>query len=62
MISEWRCDVCKEVRPDGCISVRKSDISLEHGLPKGSFQQNVNYCNDNPDCVEKSKTHKMFKK
>lgn len=48
--SEWRCEVCRVIRPRAKISVQKHSLDL--GVP-GSYD--MYYCNDNPDCVEKSK-------
>ena len=61
MITEWTCQICKAKRPDAFIDVYKTDISEESGLPKGTMQQNVKYCNDNSDCIEKAKTYKYVK-
>ena len=49
----WKCHVCGEIRPDDKISVRQHPLVVK-GLVMGN--QNVRYCNDNPDCIEKSKT------
>jgi hypothetical protein len=59
----WSCHICKVVRPDAKISVR-STTKLIGDNPKEAFemQTNVRYCNDNPTCIEKSKTHTFFKK
>jgi hypothetical protein len=56
----WTCHICKRERPDAMISVFKTDISAEIGLSGGSvLEQNVRYCNDNPDCTEKAKTFRF---
>lgn len=62
MITEWTCHVCGEKRPDAQISVFKSDISAEHGLPPRTMQQNVRYCNDKETCKEGAKTFRFVKK
>ena len=45
----WTCHVCKEERPDACISVFKTIITLKGGV---TMQQNVRYCNDRKACIE----------
>lgn len=61
MFTEWTCHICGKSRPDASISVHKTDMSAEHNLPPGTMQQNVRYCNDNPDCIEKAKTFQFTK-
>ena len=58
----WKCHVCGEERPDRFISVFKTDISKQHGLPEGTMIQNVRYCNDRINCIEKAKNFSFFKK
>ena len=58
----WPCHICKERRPDDKISVFKTDTSEEYGVPKGTMSQNVRYCNDKEDCIEKAKTYRHHKK
>ena len=53
---EWSCHICKEVRPDEFISVAVHDNSKVLGVPEGTVQSNVRYCNDNKDCEEKAKS------
>jgi len=57
----WKCHICGEERPDDRISVRTIDRSAEMGLPPGTFQENIRYCNDNAECVERSKTFRFLK-
>ena len=57
----WSCHICQAERPDAAISVLKTDISKQHGLPEGTMGQNVRYCNDNEDCIEKAKTFSFIK-
>jgi hypothetical protein len=47
----WRCDICRQVRPDAQISVHKVDITPEK-FPPGSMIRNVKYCNDKPACKQ----------
>lgn len=56
----WKCNICGRERPDNFISVRRVDISEELAMPPETMQQTIRYCNDNEDCIEKSKTHKLF--
>lgn len=58
----WTCHICKKERPDAKISVKSVDVSVEHELPKGTMQENIRYCNDNPDCIEKVKHFKLLKR
>ncbi len=57
----WTCHICDAMRPDASISVRKTDISGQHNLPPGTMFQNVRYCNDDPECAERSKTYNFVK-
>jgi hypothetical protein len=52
----WACHVCGRKRPDSLISVCKKDLSANYGLPANTITNNVRFCNDNPDCIEKAKT------
>ena len=45
----WRCDICRDTRPDDKISVHKVDITPQ-GFPPGTVIRNVKYCNDRPAC------------
>jgi len=54
----WTCHICGEERPDNKISVFTSPLIMR-GIRMG--EQNVRYCNDNPDCIEKSKTFSFIK-
>jgi hypothetical protein len=51
----WKCEACKEIRPDARISVYAVDISDIWGLAKGAGMRNINHCNDRPDCIVKAK-------
>lgn len=53
---KWTCHVCGSERPDNRISVFKRDISLSHGLPVGTVQMNIRYCNDRMDCFKGTET------
>lgn len=57
----WICHICGKDRPDNKIEVRSIDVSDQYKLPKGTMKNNVRYCNDNPDCIEKSKTFRFGK-
>ena len=58
----WKCHICGDTRPDDKISVLKTDISAEQGLPPGVMWNNVRYCNDRPKCATKAKTFRFFEK
>lgn len=48
----WRCQACKEMRPDDKISV------LTYPLKDlKNAEVNYKYCNDKPECLEKA--HKV---
>jgi len=51
----WTCHLCGQTRPNDRISVRKRPL-LFRGV---ELVQNVRYCNDNPDCIDRSKTHDL---
>lgn len=57
----WTCHICGDERPDAKISVHKRDTSAEYGLPEGTTQENVRYCNDRPACVEGAQTYRHHK-
>jgi len=50
-MDEWTCHVCGKTRPDDKISVYSQTLMLENV----KIQQNVRYCNDNPECIEGAK-------
>ena len=52
----WTCHICKKTRPDVNISVLVKPLILG-GQEMG--QQNIRYCNDNPDCIEGVKTYSL---
>lgn len=56
MILTWTCHICKKERPDPAISVRNNMV-MKYGI---TMQENVRYCNDDPDCVRKSRTFSHF--
>ncbi len=53
----WKCHICGKDKPDGKISVRTTPMIIG-GRKMGD--QDIRYCNDNNDCIEKSKTFKFF--
>lgn len=55
----WTCMICGNRRPDAKISVWKTDLSEQYGLPPGHVTQNVRYCNDREACV-KAAPHKKL--
>ncbi len=53
---EFRCEVCKQLRPQQMISVDKRDLSRLQHLPPGTMTRNVNYCNDRGSCIKRVKS------
>lgn len=49
----WTCHICGKERPDDKISVLSKPLLL-NGRVCG--QQNIRYCNDNPECFKKAQT------
>lgn len=58
----WTCHICHEERPDAAIGVRATDVSEEHGLPKGTMLQNVRYCVDRPACAAAAPSFRFTRK
>lgn len=54
----WTCHICKRERPDASISVHKRDSSTDWGLPPGTMQENIRYCNDIPNCAERARDYR----
>ncbi len=52
----WTCHVCGDTRPDAKVSVFSRDISKRMGLPEGTAQENIRYCNDRDSCIKGAKT------
>lgn len=57
---KWKCHICGKERDDSEIAVRVVDASERVGLPRGTVIENIRFCNDNPDCIEKSKTKQFI--
>lgn len=53
--TNWKCDVCGQERDFNRLGVRNIDRSSQMGLEADSFTEQIKFCNDNPDCIEKSK-------
>lgn len=53
----WTCHICKQERLDEKISVLIKSIIM-NGQVCG--EQNIRYCNDNPECFEKAQTFELF--
>lgn len=49
----WKCHICGSERPDAGISV------LTKTIPYGT--QNIRYCNDRTECIEKVVRFSFFK-
>ncbi|MFA6971808.1 MAG: hypothetical protein WC208_10455 [Gallionella sp.] len=54
----WACHICKKVRPDDKISVYVKPLMV-NGKQLG--EQNVRYCNDNPECLKGAKEFSFLK-
>lgn len=54
----WSCHICGRERPDAKISVLTKPLII-----KGQIvgEQNIRYCNDNPDCIDKAKSFSFVK-
>lgn len=48
----WTCHICGEERPDEYISVKSKSLNI----PGVDAEQNIRYCNDNPECAEGAET------
>ena len=48
MITEWKCNVCGEKRPDAQIAVHKMVVNF--GGTPGTV--NIKYCRDRIECVK----------
>lgn len=54
---KWTCHICGRERPDDKISVLTKPLIMG-GKVVG--EQNIRYCNDSPECVEKAKEFSHF--
>ena len=54
----WSCHICGKKRPDAKISVFPKSLVIS-GQVLG--QQNVRYCNDNPECQKKARNYEFVK-
>ncbi len=57
-VSDWRCHICDEVRPDEKISVLTKPIKILQ--PMVEANENIRYCNDKESCIEGVKTFSFF--
>jgi hypothetical protein len=55
----WTCHVCKRLRSDADISVRKFVVASEDG--QVTVAVNVRYCNDTPACYEGTTDVEFFR-
>lgn len=55
----WTCHVCGDERPDDKISVLTKPLVI-NGQEVPGGQQNIRYCNDRPECIEKVKDFNFF--
>ena len=54
----WTCHICGKERPDALISVCTKPLVID-GQVFGD--QNVRYCNDNPECHKKAQDFEFVK-
>ena len=54
----WKCHICGKERTDEKISVFIKPLIMK-GQVLG--EQNIRYCNDNPDCSEKAQEFSFIK-
>ena len=54
----WTCHICKKERPDAKISVHTTPLII-NGRVMGD--QNIRYCNDNPECQKKAQDYEFVK-
>lgn len=55
----WKCHICGRIRSDDKISVFTKPL-IANGMNLGD--QNIRYCNDNEECIEKVKVFSFIKK
>lgn len=53
----WTCHICQARRPDDKISVLSKPLVI-NGQALGT--QNIRYCNDNPECIQKAQGFDLF--
>lgn len=58
IIDTWKCQICGEERPDDKISVMSKPLVID-GQVLGI--QNIKYCNDRQNCIEKAGSYSYFK-
>lgn len=60
-MDKWICHICGKERDASDIAVRVTDASARLNLPHGTILENIRFCSDNPECIEKSKTKQFIK-
>lgn len=58
----WKCHICGRIRPDNCISVYKRDVGYQYNLPPDTIHEHIRYCNDNEECIKRSKNFTFLRK
>ena len=53
----WTCHICKKVRPDLSISVLTKPLKIGSVVA----QQNIRYCNDDPECYRGAQEFSFYK-
>ena len=56
---EWKCQICKDKRPDMNISVFVKPLIVQG---KEIGKQNIKYCNDRPACREAAPTYDYMRR
>ena len=51
------CHLCRELRPEACLSLYKKTEIDDLGC---TWEQNIRYCNDKEECKEGAKTFSMW--
>lgn len=57
----WTCHICGDERPDRFIGVHTRDVSTDFNLPPGTVQENVRYCIDRDNCVQRATHYRLIK-
>jgi len=54
----WTCHICGRERPDDKVSVVSKPLTFDG---KVIGQQNIRYCNDNPECAAAAAEYSFLK-
>ena len=56
----WKCDICKQIRPDHLISVHSKELVIR-GEVMEHATEHINHCNDNPECIAAAPNYSHLK-